>query len=144
MERKLIELTNKQDVYKTYDIYRHCMFLPTEEKFRQKADKFLQDGTVKIYACFHRDVMEGVIVVSFASSCEMEILGIATGLSCRGKGVGSYLIHQLVSDYSLHSVHAETDHEAVGFYRKNGFTTTAFPETYHGETVTRYQCKLNL
>ena len=32
MELKLIELTAKNEVCKTYDIYKHCMFLPTEEK----------------------------------------------------------------------------------------------------------------
>ena len=29
----LIELTHKNDILQTYEIYKHCMFMPTEEKF---------------------------------------------------------------------------------------------------------------
>ena len=28
----LIELTRKNDILQTYEIYKHCMFMPTEEK----------------------------------------------------------------------------------------------------------------
>ncbi len=33
MELKLIGLTHKNEVYQTYEIYKHCMFMSTEEKF---------------------------------------------------------------------------------------------------------------
>ena len=38
MKLKLIELINKNEIIKTYEIYKHCMFLPTEEKFNKKID----------------------------------------------------------------------------------------------------------
>ena len=63
MELKLIELTHKNDVCKTYEIYKHCMFLPTEEKFNNKIDTFLIDNSVKIFACFNQGETVGVIVV---------------------------------------------------------------------------------
>ncbi len=62
MKLKLIELTNKQDVCKTYEIYKHCMFMPTEEKFNKKIDTFLIDNSIKIFACFNRGEIVGVIV----------------------------------------------------------------------------------
>jgi ribosomal protein S18 acetylase RimI-like enzyme len=52
------------------------------------------------------------------------------------------MIKQVINNYDLLSVYAETDHDAVGFYQKNGFNITAFSEIYDGETVVRYRCKL--
>ena len=144
MELKLIELINKNDACKTYEIYKHCMFMPTEEKYNKKMDTFLCDNFVKIFACFNQSEMVGVIVVSFLEQSKIEIIGIAVDLSARGKGVGSYMINQVVNDYNLISVYAETDTDAVDFYRKNGFSVTKFSEIYDGETVTRYRCELNI
>ncbi len=143
MELKLIELTHKDEVCQTYEIYRHCMFMPTREKFSMKADQFINDNSVKIFACCNQDMIEGVIVVFFAEQHKIEVLGIAVDLSDRGKGIGSYMINQVIKDYGLLSVYAETDNDAVGFYQKNGFSITEFPETYGDETVVRYKCELS-
>lgn len=144
MELKLIELTHKDEVCQTYEIYRHCMFMPTRKKFSMKADQFLNDNSVKIFACCNQDMIEGVIVVFFAEQHKIEVLGIAVDLSDRGKGIGSYMINQVIKDYGLLSVYAETDNDAVGFYQKNGFSITEFPETYGNETVIRYRCVLTI
>ena len=142
MELELIELTHKNEVCKTYEIYKHCMFMPTEEKFNKKIDQFLNDNSIKIFACFNQVEIEGVIVVSFVEQSKIEIIGIAVDLSARGKGIGSYMINQIVNDYSLISVYAETDNDSVVFYQKNDFNITEFYETYDGETVVRYKCEL--
>ena len=143
MELELIELTHKNEVCKTYEIYKHCMFMPTEEKFNKKIDQFLNDNSIKIFACFNQVEIEGVIVVSFVEQSKIEIIGIAVDLSARGKGIGSYMINQIVNDYSLISVYAETDNDSVVFYQKNDFSVTEFYETYCDETVLRYKCELN-
>ena len=143
MELKLIELTHKNDVCKTYEIYKYCMFMPTEEKFNKKMDTFLIDNSIKIFACFNQSEIVGVIVVSFLEQRNIEIMGIAVKLSARGKGVGSYMINQIVTNYGLASVYAETDNDAVGFYLKNNFSVTELYETYGDETVLRYKCELN-
>ena len=143
MELELIELTHKNEVCKTYEIYKHCMFMPTEEKFNKKIDQFLNDNSIKIFACFNQVEIEGVIVVSFVEQSKIEIIGIAVDLSARGKGIGSYMINQIVTYYGLISVYAETDNDAVGFYLKNNFSVTEFYETYGDEKVLRYKCELN-
>lgn len=143
MELKLIELTHKNEFCKTYEIYKHCMFKPTEEKFNKKTDLFFNDNSIKIFACFNQGKIEGVIVVSFLEQRKIEIIGIAVNISVRGNGIGSYMINQIVNDYSLISVYAETDNDAVAFYQKNGFSITEFSEIYDGETVVRYKCELN-
>ena len=139
---KLTELTHKNEIFQTYEIYKHCMFMPTEEKFNNKVDIFLNDNSVKIFACFEQDKILGVMVVSFIEQKKIEIIGIAVDVSVRGKGVGSYMINQVLNGYDLISVYAETDHDAVGFYRNNGFRIVEFSETYDDETVVRYKCEL--
>ena len=138
----LIELTHKNDILQTYEIYKHCMFMPTEEKFNNKVDLFLNDNSVKIFACFEQNKILGVMVVSFIEQQKIEIIGIAVDASVRGKGVGSYIINQVINNYGLLSVYAETDNDAVEFYRNNGFNIVEFSETYGNETVVRYKCEL--
>ena len=140
---KLIELTHKNEIFQTYEIYKHCMFMPTEEKFNNKVDIFLNDNSVKIFACFEQDKILGVMVVSFIEQKKIEIIGIAVDVSVHGKGIGSYMINQVLNGYDLISVYAETDNDAVGFYLKNNFSVTEFYETYGDETVLRYKCELN-
>ena len=142
MELKLIELTNKNEILQTYEIYKYCMFMPTEEKFNKKVEQFLNDKSAKIFACFSRGKIVGVMVVSFMEQKKIEIIGIAVDVSARGKGIGTYMINQVVNDYGLLSIYAETDNDAVGFYQKNGFSTVEFSETYDDETVVRYKCEL--
>ena len=138
----LIELTHKNEIFQTYEIYKHCMFMPTKEKFNNKVDLFLNDNSVKIFACFEQDEVLGVMVVSFIEQKKIEIIGIAVDVSARGKAVGSYMINQVINNCGLLSVYAETDNDAVGFYRNYGFSIVEFSETYDDETVVRYKCEL--
>ena len=142
MDLILRELTLKNEVLQTYEIYKYCMFMPTEEKFNIKVDQYLNDNSVKIFACFEQDKILGVMVVSFIEQKKIEIIGVAVDVSTRGKGIGSYMINQVINNYGLLSVYAETDNDAVGFYQKNNFSITEFSEIYDGETVIRYKCEL--
>ncbi|MBR5287341.1 MAG: GNAT family N-acetyltransferase [Clostridia bacterium] len=141
MELKLIEFTQKDEICQAYGIYKHCMFMPTEEKFSRKTDQFLSDHSVRIFACFCQGSIVGMIVVTFVDQKKIEITGIAVDAAVRSKGIGSYMINQVVNDFGLISVYAQTDRDAVGFYRKNGFRVAAVSQTYDGETVVRYQCE---
>ena len=142
MDLTLRELTLKNEVLQTYEIYKHCMFMPTKEKFNIKVNQYLNDNSVKIFACFSNGKIVGVMAVSFTEQKKLEVLGIAVDLSVRGKGIGSYMITQVINNYGLLYVYAETDNDAVGFYRNNGFGIVEFSETYGDETVVRYKCEL--
>ncbi len=143
MELELIELTDKNEILKTYDIYKYCMFMPTKEKFNNKIDKFFCEKTIKFFACLQQDKIKGVISVSFTEQDKVEILGIAVDASTRSKGIGSFMINKLVSDYALTFVLAITDDDAVEFYLKCGFGITKFSKTHNdGETVVHYRCEL--
>ncbi len=137
-----MELTDRSDICRMYDVYKHCMYMPTIEKFYKKVDAFLHDDSIKIFACLCRNEMKGMIVISFTERYRMEIIGIAVDVSARCQGIGSYMVNKVANDYGCMSVYAETDDDAVGFYRKNGFAVRPFSETYDGETFIRYKCEL--
>ena len=143
MDLKLRELTHKNVVLQTYEIYKHCMFMPTKEKFNNKVDQYLNDNSIKIFACFEQEKILGVMVASFVEQKKIEIIGIAVDGSARGKGIGSYMINQVINNYDLLSVYAETDNDAVRFYRNNDFKIVEFYESYGDETVARYKCELS-
>jgi len=120
------------------------MFMPSKEKFNKKIAYFLNDDTIKIFVCVHHDEINGVIVISFVEPRKIEIIGIAVDMSARNLGVGSFMINKLVDNYDLLVISAETDDDAVNFYRKNGFSITEFSKTYGENTVTRYRCELEV
>jgi ribosomal protein S18 acetylase RimI-like enzyme len=138
---KLTQLARKGEILPTYKVYKDCMFHPTPEKFEKKVDSFLSDNTVKIFACTVKDEIKGVIIVTFYMMGELEILGITVDETERNKGIGSFMINEIIDKYHLKTVYAETDKDAVGFYRKNGFSVTEFCKDYNGEKVVRYRCE---
>ena len=139
---KLIQVVHPADIAKMYDIYKDCMYMPTVEKYNKKIVSKLDHLTVRMFACTYRKKLSGVVVISFFEQNKIEILGIAVEKSVRRKVIGSHIIRSLIKCFNLNSVIAETDRDAVEFYRKNGFIITEFTENYDGETVVRYKCEL--
>ncbi len=57
----------------------------------------------------------------------------------RGRGIGRQLLAAVARRYALRTPTAETDRDAVGFYRRCGFTITSLGEQYPG--VERFRCR---
>ena len=142
MELSLIELNDLDSLGMLYDIYKDCMFMPSKEKFNKKMEDFLKDKAIKVFACLAQGELKGAVAFSLLETSKIKIVGIAVESSARNRGVGSYMINRLIDDYSLNLILAETDKDAVGFYRKNGFSVIECSESYNGETVIRYKCEL--
>ena len=141
MELYMKELTHWEDAVNAYNVYKDCMYLPTEEKYRRKIEGFLRDDATKVFACLCGDEKKGMVVLSlFPQGCA-ELVGIAVEQSVRVQRIGTFMIQQVREMCSLQTVFAETDDDAVEFYRKNGFSVEKREETYDGQIVVRYQCK---
>jgi ribosomal protein S18 acetylase RimI-like enzyme len=87
-------------------------------------------------------VEEGAVVaiVGFAmdDAGGLEIKHIAVRPDYRGKGYGRDLVLGLIEMRNPLRIEAETDDEAVGFYRSIGFTIESLGEKYPG--VERFKC----
>ena len=83
-----------------------------------------------------------MIVVSFIEDNKIEVFGIAVDTLHQHKGIGSFIINNLIEKFNLKYILAETDNDAVGFYRKNNFAITQFEKIYNNTKVIRYKCEL--
>lgn len=73
-----------------------------------------------------------------ANQCEIK--HIAVSPAYRGKGIGREMIRYVEEHHAFSSIYAETDQEAVLFYKNIGFHITSLGEKYPG--VERFGCLL--
>ncbi len=137
----LNKLSTKAEILDTYEIYKHCMYMPSPDKFNKHVDLWLKDNNIKVFAFLDARQIKGVIVLSFLEQNKAKIIGIAVDETAQNKGIGTYMINTVINEFNLSFLYAETDKDAVGFYRKNGFKILEFCENLNGETVTRYKCE---
>ena len=141
MQLHFAEQTDKTALLAAYEVYKPCMYRPTMEKYEKKMEAYLQEEAVGIFTCTQGGTVVGMIVGRFDGASGVEILGIAVDADARKRGIGAYMIDRLMDAYALCNVTAETDDDAVGFYRKCGFCIMEYTEDYDGKPVTRYRCK---
>ena len=92
-----------------------------------------------MYACKKCGVYAGIVVFKTENGTS-EILDIAVKPEYQNCGIGRKLVDFVLSQFSVDCMIAETDDDAVGFYRKCGFTVTLAGEVYGSK---RYFCKLH-
>ena len=73
---------------------------------------------------------------------KIEICHIAVSPTSRHKGIGKKMIAALYKKYNK-TIEAETDDDAIGFYRKCGFETTELYKEYGSQKYRRWQCTLD-
>ena len=120
----------------------YCQYAPTEEKLKRLVDDFASDKDVYAFSCTQGDALAGLILLKRWQDASFEILGIAVDPFFRGRGIGTAMIHETAKHLSCAEIYAETDDDAVMFYKQCGFTVQALGEKYPG--VMRYLCTLEL
>ena len=93
------------------------------------------------YFYFESNKIIGVIVTE-ESEIQIEIIGIAVDNNKQKQGVGTKLI-DFIRTKTKKQIFAETDIDAVGFYKKYGFSIEEKTVSKNDETFTRYLCYLN-
>ena len=102
-------------------------------------DQYAASETMELYGFADGGRVVGCIGVAFIQPGELKIRHIAVLPSARGKGYGKAMIKVVQEKLHPHSIIAETDREAVGFYRSIGFNVTSLGEKYPG--VERFYCQ---
>ena len=113
------------------------MYLPTPERVAARADGSMRDGSVAAYACRMDGAWAGLIVLSVTEDTAV-IRAIATEQDARGRGVGRFMMEQAMTMRGLSELTAETDNDAVGFYRRCGFAVEVCGRI---DGRTRYRCR---
>ncbi len=104
-----------------YELLAPSVFNPTEERLLNRAKKYQEDENTNIYAYKENGEYKGIVVFNIAKS-SATILVIAVKPEYQGQGIGSKLIDFIFNSFNVDSIIAETDDDAIGFYKKYGFT----------------------
>ena len=120
-----------------YAIYRACLYRPTPEKYAARVDALLEN---RVYGCYADGALAGILALAPDGTGAAEILGIAVAEDRRGQGIGRLLLARAAAAEGLRTLRAETDAEAVGFYRRCGFRTERFFRDFGGQAVERFRC----
>lgn len=116
-----------------------CHYKPTPEKVRTLAGKYSAGEGVEAYACRDGEQFVGLMVLAPLEDGAVEIRSIAVSETLQRGGVGRALVAHAGQRHPGRDLVAETDDDAVDFYRRCGFTATEidrFPD------VRRYRCVL--
>ena len=126
-----------------YKVYAPCMYEPTFEKYMARMERYLSDPAVSVYICTDNGALIGMLVLDKARD-PPEIAGIAVSESSRRKGAGRFMIERVTACEGLDSLYAQTDGDAVGFYRSCGFSVREELKEYPDGAAVRYHCFLEL
>ena len=124
-----------------YNIYSACMFEPTFDKFKLKTKQMQNDSSVCVYGYFLNEKIIAVISTQETDKT-IEIIGIAVDIKDRYSGIGTKLI-DYIKDKSKKPIIAETDSDAVMFYKKYGFNIEEKIVSKSNVSYSRYVCTLN-
>ena len=120
-------------------LLKPSVYNPTPERLKSRAEKYSADKNIFVYACKNSEKYIG-IVVFVTENGTAEILDIAVKPEFRKHGIGRKLIDFIFNRFPVDTIIAETDDEAVEFYKKCRFTITPTKEV---SDTRRYFCKLS-
>ncbi|WP_425147083.1 GNAT family N-acetyltransferase [Deinococcus sp.] len=111
---------------------------PHRERVRAALDAYASDAGLQVWSwevAGQRMCAAGMRV----QGAQAELLHLGTRLDARHSGYGRALLLALMTDLHLERLEAETDDEAIGFYRRAGFEVE---ETATRFGTPRYRCLL--
>ena len=115
-------------------------YSPSKASIGSLTDSYISDSDIFIYGCIIQDKTVGIIVLRREPTASAEIVGIAVSPENRNLGIGRKMIEYVIKNCGYHTITAETDDDAVGFYRKCGFKIEDLGYKY--QDTKRYKCTL--
>lgn len=112
------------------------VYNPTEERLLNRAKKYQEDENTNIYAYKEDGGYKGIVIFKIINN-SATILDIAVKPDYQGQGIGGKLIDFIFNSFNVNNITAETDDDAIGFYKKYGFTVA---DTKVEFNTKRYVC----
>ena len=116
-----------------------CVYENSPERAQSAAEEYRTRHNRDLFGWVENGEIIGMCGFRVYHTDRVVVTHIATRSQDRGRGIGQQIIQALQAEFLL-PIHAETDDDAVGFYRKLGFETTAFEKTGHR----RWACVLEV
>ena len=138
---RIFDLKGKLHDRDVLEVLSYSKYMPTEEKMKQLAEIYETDKEIYVFGYEDNGVIGGVIALRHLRDASFEITGIAVAPFCRNRGIGGKLIAYAADRLKCGEICAETDNDAVDFYRKCGFSVDCLGEKYPG--CIRYRCTIS-
>ncbi|SDC90257.1 N-acetylglutamate synthase, GNAT family [Paenibacillus sp. UNCCL117] len=119
------------------ELLSYCVF-PDPERLQAVTDDYETIGEFELYAYEEEGEILGIVGFTVSSERLLTIRHIAVQPDMRGQGYGRGQILELIELKKPVRIVAETDEDAVDFYRNIGFTVISLGELYPG--VERFRC----
>lgn len=114
-------------------------YAASAEKAALEYSRYIAMPDRRLFGMWEGGRLAGCIGIESADSDDFEIKHIAVSPAARGRGIGKALIKAVQRIQRPSVIVAETDSEAVGFYRSIGFEIQSLGEKYLG--VERFRCR---
>lgn len=124
-----------------FSVYASCMYHPTLENYKTQIKNFISDPSVKIFVCKECSQEVGILILKQYNDFS-EIIGISVSDRFRNRGIGKNMINKVKKSEQLKCIKAQTDKDAIGFYRKCGFAEEMVIIEYPDGKSVRYNCTL--
>src|SRR6266568_5858078 len=121
-EGMVTDLLRDLDAPPVRDLLALTIGNPTPKGLEQLCTHYRTNPSYTLLGYQRNGVIIGCIGLQLPSPGYAIIRAIAVAPSARGQGIGSHLLRQSIGTFSLTHLSAETDLDAVEFYRKCGFT----------------------
>lgn len=113
---------------------------PTPAALDDVGHHYREDPAWALFGYEREGVVVGCVGIEVTGHGEAALRHLAVAPEERLRGIGRSMIDGVSERLLLHSVVAETDGDAVGFYRRCGFTVESIGEANPG--VERFRCSL--
>lgn len=113
---------------------------PDSDQVNETVQQYVRQSNLFLTGYEDEEQLVGLIGYEHTGASEITIRHIAVLPENRFKNYGRGMISQLLAEYNPDTLIAETDQEAVEFYRNTGFVVYSLGELYPG--VERFRCVL--
>lgn len=134
----LQSLKDRLQEARVQEIIAYAIF-PDANRSEQVIQEYMEDGALHIYGEEADEDLIGILGFSINNAKELEVKHIAVAPEYREHGYGRDMMLELIGLMKPTVIFAETDEEAVDFYRNIGFTAYSLGEKY--PNVERFRCE---
>ena len=130
------DIKDRLDDPVVHKILSHCVFENSPKGIEKAVNEYRQYASRLFYGWIENGELLGVCGFEVHSDY-VEIRHISVDENTQRRGIGRSIVTALREKYKV-AIEAETDNDAVAFYRKTGFDTTAIRKY----DVRRWVCRL--
>lgn len=137
-----MHLTSYRSQPEVVDVLSLSIGFPTPAKVQALLTQYRDEPNLHLLCYEVEGRVAGCIGLVLEEESRAELRHIAVAPSYRRQNIGRRMIEAMVSWFQLHHLRAETDAEAVGFYRNCGFAVTSLGPSQHG--FERFHCERSI